>query len=38
MADLTTNYIGLKLRNPLIAARSGLTGWIILQLTNAPGL
>jgi dihydroorotate dehydrogenase (fumarate) len=25
MADLTTNYMGLKLRNPIIAASSGLT-------------
>ena len=25
MADLTTSYMGLKLRNPIIAASSGLT-------------
>ena len=25
MADLTTNYMGLQLRNPIIAASSGLT-------------
>ncbi len=28
MADLTTNYMGLKLRNPIIAASSGLTNSI----------
>lgn len=25
MADLSVNYMGLKLRNPIIAASSGLT-------------
>jgi len=28
MADLSTNYLGLKLRNPIIAASSGLTNTI----------
>ncbi len=28
MADLTTNYMGLELSNPIVAASSGLTGTI----------
>jgi dihydroorotate dehydrogenase (fumarate) len=28
MADLSTNYLGIKLKNPIIAASSGLTGEI----------
>ncbi|MFO7829977.1 MAG: diguanylate cyclase, partial [Bacteroidales bacterium] len=28
MADLSVNYMGLKLRNPIIAASSGLTNSI----------
>ena len=28
MADLSTNYLGLKLKNPLIVGSSGMTGTV----------
>lgn len=37
MANLTTNYMGLTLKNPIIASSSGLTGSLksILALEEA---
>lgn len=34
MADLTRSYLGLKLKNPILASSSGLTGVSEVQIAS----
>lgn len=34
MADLTRSYLGLKLKNPILASSSGLTGVSAVQIAS----